>query len=184
MSVFKHSKPFNLIKWVDQHRADLKPPVSNKMIFEDAGMIVQIIGGGNTRMDFHDDPVEEFFFQLKGDMLIKVWQDDDFIDVIIREGEVYLLPPHVRHSPQRPDPNSIGLVVEGTRTDDHVDGFEWFCFNCKKRVHRVDVKINNIVEDLPPLYDQFAQNIEARTCDHCGAIHPGKGMPPEEWVKL
>lgn len=184
MSVYKHSKPFNLTQWIEDHRHELKPPVSNKMIFEDTGMIVQIIGGGNTRMDFHDDPVEEFFYQLKGDMLLKVWEGGEFIDVIIKEGDVYMLPAHVRHSPQRPDPESIGLVVEGTRTAEQLDAFEWYCFECNKKVHRIEVKINNIVDNLPPLYDDFAKNVEARTCQHCGMLHPGKGRPPADWVKL
>jgi 3-hydroxyanthranilate 3,4-dioxygenase len=160
------------------------PPVSNKMIVEGSQMIAQIIAGGNTRMDFHDDPVEEFFYQLKGTMLLKVWEAGQFIDVPIREGEVFMLPAHVRHSPQRPDPDSLGLVLEGNRQAGDLDGFEWFCFECGQRVHRVEVVVANIVTDLPPLYDAFAENIDARTCNHCGTVHPGKGAPPKGWVVL
>ena len=80
-------------------------------------MTVMIVGGPNQRVDFHDDPVEEFFYQLKGDMLLKIAEDGKIYDVPIREGEVFLLPPHARHSPQRPVPGSVGLVVEGTRRD-------------------------------------------------------------------
>ena len=184
MTVFKHSKPFNFNKWIADNRENLRPPVANKMIFEDTNMIVMVIGGGNTRVDFHDDPAEEFFYQLKGDMLLKVWEDGEVIDVIIREGEVYMLPPHVRHSPQRPDPESIGLVVEGARGPQDLDGFEWFCFNCNSLLHRVEAKVNNIVDDLPPLFDAYHENIEARTCKDCGEIHPGKGRPHEGWVQL
>ena len=124
--------PFNLGRWLDENRADLKPPVSNKLLFDDkSGMVVQIIGGGNQRVDFHDDPAQEFFFQLKGDMILKVHEDGVIRDVPIREGEVFLLPPHVRHSPQRPDHASIGLVVEGARTPGMRDcgGIErrWSC---------------------------------------------------------
>ncbi|MDG1709513.1 MAG: hypothetical protein P8H03_12170, partial [Emcibacteraceae bacterium] len=89
MTVFKHSKPFNFQKWIDDNREDLRPPVANKMVFQDTGMIVMVIGGGNTRVDFHDDPAEEFFYQVKGDMVLKVWEDNEVIDVVIREGEVY-----------------------------------------------------------------------------------------------
>ena len=184
MTVFKHSKPFNFHKWIEDNREELRPPVANKMIFEDTGMIVMVIGGGNTRVDFHDDPVEEFFYQIKGDMVLKVWENNEVIDVVIREGEVYMLPPHVRHSPQRPDPESIGLVVEGNRYEGHVDGFEWFCFECNHLVHRVEVKLNDIVKDLPPLFDGFHQDMNARTCGNCGTVHPGKGKPPKGWVEV
>ena len=184
MTVFKHSKPFNFKKWIEDNREDLRPPVANKVLFEDTNMIVMVIGGGNTRVDFHDDPAAEFFYQIKGSMVLKVWENNEVIDVVIREGEVYLLPPHVRHSPQRPDPDSIGLVVEGARSDEDRDGFEWFCFNCNSLVHRVEVKLTDIVEDLPPLFDAFHENMEARTCEKCGTVHPGKGKPPEGWVKL
>ncbi|MDG1997133.1 MAG: 3-hydroxyanthranilate 3,4-dioxygenase, partial [Emcibacteraceae bacterium] len=141
-------------------------------------------GGGNTRVDFHDDPAEEFFYQVKDDMVLKVWEDNEVIDVVIKEGDVYMLPPHVRHSPQRPDPESIGLVVEGQRREEHVDGFEWFCFDCNHLVHRVEVKINDIVKDLPPLFESFHQDMDARTCQNCATVHPGKGKPPEGWVQL
>ncbi len=184
MTVYKYSKPFNFNKWIEDNRDKLRPPVANKMVFEGTDMIVMVIGGGNTRVDFHDDPVEEFFYQIKGDMVLKTWEDNQVSDVVIREGEVFMLPPHVRHSPQRPDPESIGLVVEGNRASDQLDGFEWFCFDCNHLVHRVEVKLNDIVADLPPLFEAFHQNINARTCKNCGVVHPGKGKPPEGWVKL
>jgi 3-hydroxyanthranilate 3,4-dioxygenase len=93
---------FNFQKWIAENQHLLKPPVSNKKVFEDGEMTVQVVGGPNERTDYHDDPVEEFFYQLKGDMVLKVVDDGKFYDVPIREGEVFLLPPHVPHSPQRP----------------------------------------------------------------------------------
>ena len=94
-------------------------------------MTVQVVGGPNERADYHDDPVEEFFYQLKGDMVLKVGDQGNFYDVPIREGEVFLLPPHVRHSPQRPA-GSIGLVVEPARSDEETDAFEWYCFEAAR----------------------------------------------------
>ena len=105
---------FNFQKWIEDNEHLLKPPVGNKKVFEDGAMTVQVVGGPNERADYHDDPVEEFFYQLKGDMLLKVGDNGNFYDVPIKEGEVFLLPPHVRHSPQRPA-GSIGLVVEPPR---------------------------------------------------------------------
>jgi 3-hydroxyanthranilate 3,4-dioxygenase len=172
-------KPFNFQAWIDKNRDQLKPPVANKQLFdEQTEMVVMIVGGPNMRVDFHDDPVEEFFYQLQGDMVLKVAEDKKIYDIPIREGEVFMLPPHVRHSPQRPVPGSIGLVVEGNRQPSQRDGFEWFCFECGELVHRVDVQVTDIVKDLPPLFDAFYGSTESRTCPHCGAVHPGKEPPP------
>ncbi len=175
-------KPFNFNDWIERNKDQLKPPVANKQLFDEkTDMIVMIVGGPNTRVDFHDDPVEEFFYQLKGDMVLKIADGDGISDVTIREGEVFMLPPHVRHSPQRPVPGSIGLVVEGNRRKGDLDGFEWFCFECGNLVHRVEVELNDIVKDLPPLYEAFYASKEDRTCKSCGALHPGK-EPPEGWI--
>jgi 3-hydroxyanthranilate 3,4-dioxygenase len=176
--------PFNLDRWIDKFRDQLKPPVGNKLLYEEDGMIAQIIGGPNTRVDFHDDPVQEFFYQLKGDMILKVIDEGEIRDVRINEGEVFMLPPHPRHSPQRPMPGSIGLVVESPRMAGMLDAFEWYCFECMACIHRIEVPVNNIVDDLPPLYEAFYADEAARTCDSCGAVHPGKGKPPPGWADL
>lgn len=184
MTPHPNFKPFNFKSWIERNRSSLKPPVSNKQLFdEETGMIVMIVGGPNTRVDFHDDPVEEFFYQLQGDMVLKIAEDGKVYDVTIKEGEVFFLPPHARHSPQRPEPGSIGLVVEGTRQEADLDGFEWFCFECGERVHRVEVKVTDIVKDLPPLFEAFYNSEESRKCSNCGTIHPGK-EPPEGWVTI
>ena len=106
---------FNFQNWINEHRHLLRPPVGNKKVFEHGEMTVQVVGGPNERTDYHDDPVEEFFYQLKGDMLLKVVDNGDFYDVPIREGEVFLLPAHTRHSPQRPQEGSVGLVGGASR---------------------------------------------------------------------
>ena len=176
-------RPFDFRRWIDEHRELLKPPVGNKLVFEEAGMTVMVVGGPNQRVDFHDDPVEEFFYQLEGDMILKVAEEGRIYDVPIRAGEVFMLPPHVRHSPQRPVPGSVGLVVEAPRVAGMLDGFEWFCFDCGALVHRVELPVGNIVTDLPPLFDAFYSDETARTCSGCGAIHPGR-EPPPGWVTV
>ena len=175
-------KPFNFPRWIAENQQHLKPPVSNKQLFDrKTDMVVMIVGGPNQRVDFHDDPVEEFFYQLKGDMLLKIAEGGRIFDVPIREGEVFMLPAHTRHSPQRPVPGSVGLVVEGTRRAGDLDAFEWFCFGCGARVHRVEVRVTDIVKDLPPLFAAFYGDTGARTCTACGQVHPGK-EPPAGWV--
>jgi 3-hydroxyanthranilate 3,4-dioxygenase len=183
MSVVSTRRPFNFSAWIDANAHLLKPPVGNKLVFEDAGMVVQVVGGPNQRVDFHDDPVEEFFYQLKGDMVLKLHDDGQIHDVPIRQGEVFMIPPHLRHSPQRPMAGSVGLVVESARPSGAKDAFEWFCFGCGALVHRIEVVVTDIVKDLPPLYEAFYKGTSLRTCQQCDAVHPGK-QPPPGWVKL
>jgi 3-hydroxyanthranilate 3,4-dioxygenase len=168
------ASPFNLFKWIDENADRLKPPVSNVQIWEGTDMIVTIVGGGNRRTDYHDDPREEFFYQLRGNMTLKIMdrEGEPARDMAINEGDIYLLPPHVRHSPQRPDVNSVGLVVEYARSPGEIDGFEWFCPSCHKLIHRADVQLASIVRDLPPLFAAFYESVPARTCDACGTLHP------------
>jgi 3-hydroxyanthranilate 3,4-dioxygenase len=176
-------KAFNFNKWIDENRHLLKPPVSNKVVFEDADTIVQVVGGPNRRTDYHDDPVEEFFYQLRGDMVLKIVDNGQFYDVPIREGEVFLLPAHTPHSPQRPQEGSVGLVVEPRRPRGALDGFNWYCMNCGNRVHRVEVALTNIVRDLPPLFEAFYADERLRKCHACGTVHPGKATP-ENWANI
>ena len=174
---------FNFKAWIEEHRHLLKPPVGNKMVFEEADLMVTVVGGPNKRTDYHDDPVEEFFYQLEGDMVLKLHDGGDFYDVPIREGEVFLLPPHVRHSPQRPQVGSVGLVIEPKRPEGAKDAIEWYCFECEARVHRAEVDLESIVDDLPPIYATFYADEKLRTCPKCGTLHPGK-EPPQGWVTL
>lgn len=176
-------KAFNFQKWIDEHRHLLKPPVGNQQVWEDADLMVTVVGGPNKRTDYHDDPVEEFFYQLEGNMVLKIYDGTEFYDVPIREGEIFLLPPHVRHSPQRPEVGSIGLVIEPKRQIGEFDAIEWYCFECQSLVHRAEMQLESIVRDLPPVYDAFYASQEARTCPNCSAVHPGK-EPPEGWVTL
>ena len=146
-------RAFNLQQWIDDHRDRLRPPVGNQQMWEGTDMVLKVIDGG----EFHDVP--------------------------IREGEVFFLPAHVRHSPQRPVAGSIGLIIEPKRPDGLKDAFEWYCFDCGALVHRSEVLLKSIVRDLPPLYQRFFADETARTCPECGELHPGK-VPPEGWVTL
>jgi 3-hydroxyanthranilate 3,4-dioxygenase len=164
---------FNFTQWIDRHAHLLKPPVANRQVFMEAeDLIVMVVGGPNARTDYHDDPYEEFFYQLRGNMVLRVMEEGRPRDVPIREGEILLLPGHVRHSPQRPEPGSVGLVVEKIRPPQVNDGFEWYCPACWGLVHRIEVNVKSIEKDLPPLFDAFYAG--GRKCPCCGQVHPGK----------
>ena len=166
---------FDFDHWIDEHRHLLKPPVGNAQIWEDADFIVTVVGGPNFRTDYHDDPREEFFYQFKGRARLEIMDPDEGpYEIALNEGAIFLLPPHVRHSPQR-EPGSLGLVIEQRRLQGEKDGFEWYCDMCRALVHRVELQLVSIVRDLPPLFEAFYGSAEARTCPECGALHPGKG---------
>jgi 3-hydroxyanthranilate 3,4-dioxygenase len=161
--------PINFKKWVEENRDLLKPPVGNKRIYIDTGFVVQVVGGPNSRKDFHDDPGEEFFYQIEGDMLLKTMQDGKPKDISIREGDILLIPPHLLHSPQR-FADTVGLVIERPRTPGERDGLLWFCENCDAELYREYFELTNIETQFPPVFDRFFGNLEKRTCKHCGTV--------------
>ena len=168
-------KAFNLQKWIDENRDKLKPPVGNAQVWEDGEFMVTVVGGPNQRRDYHDDPTEEFFYQLKGDIALRVMEAPGKPpkEIPIREGDVFLLPKHMRHSPQR-KADTIGLVIEMPRPEDSVDAFEWYCPNCHNLVYRAEVRLKSLVRDLPPLFEKFDASDELRRCKTCGTVHPGR----------
>jgi 3-hydroxyanthranilate 3,4-dioxygenase len=168
-------KAFNLQGWIDQNRDKLKPPVGNAQVWEDGEFMVTIVGGPNQRRDYHDDPTEEFFYQLEGNIVLRLIEEPGKppIEVSVRQGEVFLLPKHIRHSPQR-GPNTIGMVVEMPRPEGQLDAFEWYCPSCHSLLHRAEVRLKSIVKDLPPLFEKFYASEEFRKCKKCGTVHPGR----------
>jgi 3-hydroxyanthranilate 3,4-dioxygenase len=161
--------PFNLRRWIDQNRDLLKPPVGNKLLFEDSAFIIMAVGGPNSRKDYHHDPSEEFFLQIEGDMVLKTVQDGRLVDVPIREGEMYLLPAGVPHSPQRPA-GSVGLVVERRRTPAELDGFSWYCENCGHQLYLERVAVVNIETQLQEIFSRFYSSLQHRTCSVCRTV--------------
>ena len=169
-----YSLPLDFARWIDGKRDRLRPPVGNAQVWSDTDFIVTVVGGPNARTDYHDDPFEEFFYQLEGDMVLRIIEDGRPRDVPIPAGSIFLLPPHVRHSPQRPEPGSVGLVIERQRPQGVIDAFEWYCLSCHARIHRVELQLKDIVADLPLLFDAFYADTALRTCGTCGAMHPGR----------
>lgn len=162
-------KPFNLREWIDQHRHLLKPPVCNKQVFEDAEFIVMVVGGPNRRKDYHYDEGEEFFYQIEGDMVLKIMEDGKPKDIHIREGDIFLLPPRVPHSPQR-FADTVGLVIERKRRPSEKDGLLWYCDNCSTLLYEEYFHLENIEKDLPPVFERFYSSEQNRTCKKCGMV--------------
>lgn len=163
------SLPINFKRWIEEHRHLLKPPVGNKVVYEDTEFIIMVVGGPNTRKDYHIDEGEEFFYQIEGDITLKVMDNGKPRDIDIREGEIFLLPPKVPHSPQRPA-NTVGLVIERRRREGEMDGFQWYCDKCNTKLYEEFFQLTDIVAQLPPVFDRFWNSEKNRTCNQCGAV--------------
>lgn len=161
--------PFNLRLWIDENRHLLKPPVGNKLLFQDGEFIVMAVGGPNSRKDFHHDPGEELFYQLEGDMVLRVVQNGTMTDLPIRAGDIFLLPAEVPHSPQRPA-QSVGVVVERRRRPGELDGFSWYCDHCGHPLYLERVSVSDIETQLPAIFARFYGSLEKRTCAICHTV--------------
>ena len=163
-------RPFSFKQWIDDNRHLLKPPVGNQQVYtENDNFIVMVVGGPNTRKDYHYNETEEFFYQMEGDIVLRIQEDGKPVDIPIKEGDIFLLPPKVPHSPQRPA-NSIGLVMEMRRNHGETDGFMWFCDSCNHKLYEEFLHLEDIVKQLPPIMNKFYASEENRTCNNCGSV--------------
>lgn len=160
---------FNFSEWIDEHRHLLKPPVGNKCVWDGGEYIVMVVGGPNARKDYHLNQTPEFFYQVEGDITLKVIDDGEQKDIHIKEGEIYLLPSNIPHSPQR-GPNTIGLVIEQKRAEGMEDGLAWFCESCDHELYREPFILDNIETDMPVIFDKYYSNLKLRTCNNCGNV--------------
>jgi 3-hydroxyanthranilate 3,4-dioxygenase len=163
--------PINFRQWIENNRHLLKPPVGNKVIWKDGDFICMVVGGPNQRTDFHYDEGPEFFYQIEGDMLLKVESDGKIEDIPIREGEIFLLPPKVPHSPQRFE-NTVGLVIERKRFTGEQDGLMWFCERCGTRIYEEYFQLADIETQLQTVFEHYYSSRDNRTCGNCGHLNP------------
>ncbi|MBS1777595.1 MAG: 3-hydroxyanthranilate 3,4-dioxygenase [Bacteroidetes bacterium] len=169
-------RPFNLHQWIDNNRHLLKPPVGNQTVYHNTeDFIVMVVGGPNSRKDFHYNESEELFYQLEGDVNVRIQEDGKIVDIPIRQGEIFLLPAKTPHSPQR-GANTVGLVIEKVRQGKEIDGFMWFCEQCGHKLHEEFFELTDIVKQLPPVMEKFYSDVEKRTCKSCGHLM----QPPQK----
>lgn len=162
--------PINIPKWIEENRHLLKPPVGNATVYKNTGdFIVMVVGGPNNRKDFHYNETEELFYQFEGDIVVRIQDDGVIKDIPIRQGEMFLLPGKVPHSPQR-GPNTVGLVIEKVRSGNEKDAFLWFCENCHEKLYEESLDMTDIVAQLPPLMARFYEDKDKRSCKKCGSV--------------
>jgi 3-hydroxyanthranilate 3,4-dioxygenase len=165
------SLPINLLGWIAQHRALLKPPVGNKVIWQDQDFICMAVGGPNQRSDFHIDEGPEFFYQIEGQMHLKLQIEGKLQTVSIKAGEIFLLPPRIPHSPQR-EAGSVGLVIERKRLAHEQDGLAWYCAQCNHALHEEFFVLHDIEQQFKAVFQRFYDSLERRTCSRCLTVHP------------
>ncbi len=146
--------PKNLMNWVGEHRDRLSPPVCNAALFPDGNYIINLVGGGNRRTDFHDNSTEEFFYQIEGEAELIIYDRGKFDRIVLKTGDVFLQPAHLIHSPQRPKPG-LCLLIEHPRPQGHKDALQWHCAHCGTQVWRAEKQLESLVDDLPKIYQQF-----------------------------
>ncbi|MHC4948565.1 MAG: 3-hydroxyanthranilate 3,4-dioxygenase [Planctomycetota bacterium] len=159
--------PINIAKWAEEHRDELKPPVSNKYLYDGEGFFVMVIGGPNARNDFHKTDSEEYFFQLEGDIVVRIIEDGKMRDVPVREGETFFIPGGVPHAPTRP-PGTVGVVVELRRPPGETEHQQFYCEKCNSLVHDQVFDCADIVEHFAQAMDDFWADPELSTCGSCG----------------
>ncbi|HEU4719097.1 MAG TPA: 3-hydroxyanthranilate 3,4-dioxygenase [Bacteroidia bacterium] len=163
------TRPFNFKKWIDENRHLLKPPVNNKVVYRDTEFIVMVVGGPNSRKDFHYNESEEFFYQLEGDIKVRIQEDGKAVEVPIKEGDIFLLPPKVPHNPMR-GPDTVGLVMERKRREGEKDGLMWFCEKCNNKLYDEYFTLTDITKQFQVVFEKFYGSEELRTCKKCGAV--------------
>ena len=164
-------KPLNFRQWIDEHRDLLKPPVGNAQIWTgDRDFMVTVVGGPNARTDYHVNEGEEFFYQVEGDIVLRLLQQGKPVDVPLKQGDIFLLPPNTPHSPQRPA-NTVGLVIERRRLPHEKDTFLWVCDACGHELYRESFHLTDIVAQLPPVFARYWGSAANTTCAKCGKKH-------------
>lgn len=164
-------KPFNLNKWIDENRHLLKPPVANKNLYpEGTDYIVMIVGGPNSRKDYHYNETEELFYQLEGNITVNIQENGEVVPIHLGPGDMFLCPGGIPHSPGRTE-GSIGLVIERVREGKgYKDGLLWFCEKCNNKLHETYFELHNIESDFQPRFKEYYESEDLRTCKKCGHV--------------
>ena len=167
--------PINFLQWIDDNRRLLQPPVGNKVIYDDtSNFIVMVVGGPNARSDYHYNETEEFFYQIEGDIVVKIIDDGKPRSVPLKAGEIFLVPAKVPHCSQRPA-NTIGLVMEVKRQPGMKDGLIWLCEKCQAKVYDEYFTLTDIGTQLKAIMEKFYASEQLRTCQSCGHLQPVPG---------
>jgi len=173
MQMDKLPDVFNLKEWIEKNKKQLKPPTTAATVLRNDKYMVTIVGGPNSRTDYHVNQGSEFFYQLTGTMTLSVQEDQRVRHIQISEGEIYLLPPMTPHAPQRPK-NTVGLIVESIRQPGEFDTHQWYCHKCNHLLFEKSAYMEVMERDMPPVFDAYYTDEQNQVCDKCGYQNSGR----------
>lgn len=170
--------PFALMDWIRRSMTGGLGPVANKEVFRHSDFVFQILKGPDRRNDFHLDPYDEIFYQLKGSVWVHLIGENGRRRVAeVKAGGVLLVSAFTPHSPRRP-PGSLGLVVERPRREQELDGIAWYCEQCGHKLDEVWLPCKDIEVQLAGALAAFNADVARRTCERCGALLPDPAQQP------
>ncbi len=162
--------PVHLATWIEENAAAFRPPVANKVVFAESEFITMVVRCPNRRNDFHCNPGDELFQQLRGTIRVDIREPDgSFTEHLVREGEIFLVPGGVPHAPRRPA-GTWGLVIERTRRPAEQDSLAWYCSSCGAELFRRSFRLRNIETEIKAILDEFASDDAHRRCERCGHV--------------
>jgi 3-hydroxyanthranilate 3,4-dioxygenase len=168
---------YHLKRWVEENKNLFSPPFkTNRLLVHQKDFLVMILRGPNVRLDFHIEPGDEFFYQIEGDIELHLKPPGQRREIVtIRQGEIFLCPGGVPHSPRRGEDTS-GLVIERKRKENETEEFVWFCEKCDATVLSRTVTQGDIGQQVTRIYGHFNADPSLRTCKSCGFVFPQTPM--------
>jgi 3-hydroxyanthranilate 3,4-dioxygenase len=168
---------YHLRRWVAENKNLFSPPFkTNRLLIHHRDFLVMILRGPNVRLDFHIEPGEEFFYQIEGAIELHLKPAGEKREVVkIGEGEIFLCPGGVAHSPRRPE-NTWGLVIERRRKPEEKEEFVWFCEKCDEKVLHRTVAQDEVAQQVAKIYEAFNADDKIRACGACGYVFPTTPM--------
>ena len=168
---------YHLKRWVSENKDYFNPPFrTNRLLVHHKDFLVMVLRGPNTRLDFHIEPGDEFFYQVEGDMELHLKPEGERRQIVtIKEGEIFVCPGGLPHSPRRFD-NTWGLVIERKRRPGEKEEFAWFCEKCDDLVLSRVMDPDDIPAQVVQVYQEFNDNEQLRTCRTCGYLFPTTPM--------
>ncbi|KAL1690444.1 3-hydroxyanthranilic acid dioxygenase [Schizophyllum commune] len=165
--------PLNFKAWLAENGDRLQPPVNNFCLYRGGDFIVMVVGGPNERNDYHVNETEEWFYQHKGAMLLRVVDEGKFRDIHIEEGSMFLLPANTPHNPVR-FANTIGLVLERERPEGSIDRLRWYCKNPEHAeptiIYEESMHVTDLGTQLAPVIRRWQAEEGLRKCKVCGQV--------------
>ena len=146
--MFAHLSKLNLQQWIE---ADKERWGRRQTVWQDSDFIVVVHRGPNRGKQFHINEGDEIFYQLDGELQFHYINASGKRELMtLNQGEMFLLPANVPHSPR-------------------------FCENCDNKLYEAaprsgegpNDKANFSVEETN---QRFKTDFALRTCKRCGEI--------------